>query len=135
MAKATKQSGTSKKTVSKSQLIQAYIDHYLEHGCPPPSVYFFMQALGADETTFYQYFGSFDGLEKEFWVDRFTKTLETLHNDDTYTSFSMREKLLAFYFTHFEMLRSDRSFILLILKDWHDKVVFPSNSDLLKKSE
>jgi hypothetical protein len=134
MAKTTKQSASSKKTVSKAQLIQAYMDRCLEHGCPPPSVFQFMKNLGIAETIFYQNFGSFAGLENEFWVDRFQKTLETLSSDDTYNTFSMREKLLAFYFTLFEMLSSDRSFILLILKDWKDKNLFPKNTEQLKKS-
>lgn len=125
MAKSTAQ---SKKSIQASDLIKAYKIHFLNEGKQPPSVFRFMDDLGSDESTFYNYFGSFDGLEQAFWKEKIEGTLEVLEKDKTYVQFSIREKLLAFYFTHFEQLRSDRSFILLLLNDWKEGNPLPRNT-------
>ena len=102
-------------TASEGNIQGAYIDYLLKQGERPPSVYKFMQDLGMEERDFYNYFGSFDGLEGHIWKGFIDHTLERLKSDQTYYAFSIREKLLAFYYTFFEDLRSERSFILLQL--------------------
>jgi AcrR family transcriptional regulator len=94
----------------------AYVDYLLNHGQRPPSVYKFAHDLGMNEDDFYKQFGSFDGLERQIWKGFITRTILRLQTDNAYIAFSAREKLLAFYFTFFEDLRRDRSFVLLQLE-------------------
>lgn len=103
-------------TASEADLQAAYIDHLLKYGERPPSVYKFTQDLSMKEADFYNHFGSFDGLERHIWKGFINRTLERLRSDQTYLAFSIREKLLAFYYTFFEDLRADRSFVLLQLE-------------------
>lgn len=102
-------------TAPEANIQAAYVDYLLKHGERPPSVYKFTQDLGMKEADFYNHFGSFDGLERNIWKRFVDRTLERLKSDQTYDAFSIREKVLAFYYTFFEDLRADRSFVLLQL--------------------
>lgn len=90
---------------------QAYINHVLEHGQEPATVYSFMQKLGLSEADFYAEFGSFDAIDKAIWMRTITRTFARLKEDETYVGYSVREKLLSFYYVWIEELTSIRSFI------------------------
>jgi hypothetical protein len=113
---------TSRKANKKGAIIApetriqiAYIDFLLTHGKRPASVFKFSQDLGIKEEDFYSHFGSFDGLERQIWKGFIDKSLLRLRADESYAGFSAREKILAFYYTFFEDLKSSRSFVLLQL--------------------
>src|SRR5688572_7432765 len=96
---------TSKKTARKSgarsseaRIQTAYIEHLLTNGSRPPSVFKFCTDVGIKEDTFYESFGSFEGLERRIWKTFITKTTERLKADKAYRAFSSREKILAFYY-------------------------------------
>jgi AcrR family transcriptional regulator len=93
----------------------AYIDFLLNHGQRPASVFKFAQDLGMKEEDFYTYFGSFEGLDQAIWKGFIERTLQRLTTDTAYAGFSVREKILAFYYTFFEDLKVNRSFVLLQL--------------------
>jgi AcrR family transcriptional regulator len=110
---------TSKKSAARDQeakIQAAYIAHMLNHGKRPASVFKFCTDLGVKEDTFYDHFGSFDGLEKHIWKSFIDTTTAHLKADNEYAAFSTREKILAFYYTFFEVLKSARSFILVQLE-------------------
>jgi hypothetical protein len=94
-------------------ITDAYIDFYLNKGKKPASVYEFTSRLKIEEKDFYQFFGSFEGLEKSLWSGFINTTLETLSASGEYESYPVKEKLLSFYYTLAEVLKSKRSFILL----------------------
>lgn len=102
----------AKKKISRDDIKEAYIRHYLEDGGEPASVYKLAAALGISESVFYDHFGSFQGLERAIWSDYMDEALEILEKDAGYESFNVREKLLSFYFTHIQQMRNHRSFIL-----------------------
>lgn len=104
----------SEQRQEKAALEQAYIHYLLEHGKRPPSVYKFMKELDKKETDFYEYFNSFDTLEKAVWQSFFEITLDRLKAEERYKEYSVREKLLAFFFTWVEVLKQNRSYILFI---------------------
>jgi AcrR family transcriptional regulator len=113
---------TTKKSRKKSAasatddvLITAYQKHLLLHGHRPASIYKFCLDVGIKEEEFYNHFGSFEGLERSIWQNFVDKTVNMLQADDAFASFSAREKVLAFYYALIEVLRADRSFILLQL--------------------
>ena len=110
--KANKKSAT---IAPESNLQLAYIDYLLNLGQRPPSVYKFTLDLGLKEDDFYKHFGSFEGLERHIWKGFLERTLQRIKSDKTYSGFTIREKLLSFYYTFFEDLKANRSFVLLQL--------------------
>jgi Tetracyclin repressor-like, C-terminal domain len=99
--------------MEKATIREAYVNYYLEHGRRPVSVYSFCQLLGMAEPAFYEVYSSFEGIEQDFWLFLFNETLKKLKEDETYPTFSAREKLLTFYFLWVQMLLQKRSYILL----------------------
>ena len=108
---------TSNKSKRESDLRQLIIDQfmvqYLENGSYPGSVFKFSRDLGIAEEDFYRCFGSFKGVEKVIWNNLLSETITAIKRDENYDNFSVREKLLAFYYTHLEVILRRRSFILL----------------------
>ena len=65
----------AKKTVTRKSIQEAYISSVLDKGHKPESVYKFVKELDIDESRFYEFFGSFTGLEQELWDDFMQETL------------------------------------------------------------
>ncbi len=115
MAKSNKDKATV--IEDKAAIIkEAYIDHLLEHGRQPPSVYQFVKRLNMKESVFYEYYNSFNAIEKGIWKDFFEKTINKIQSETVYNEYSVREKLLAFYYTWIEVLKENRSYVTFILK-------------------
>lgn len=89
---------------------KAYTDYVLENGTPPPSVFQFAKKLKISEADFYQDYTSFESIEADIWLNYFRQALQTVENDPIYQTYSVREKLLAFYYTWIEVLKAQRSF-------------------------
>jgi len=98
---------------SRAEWIDAYLDHLLEKGEPPPSVYRFAKDQGATEKAFYKHFASFDSLEGELWKSMITDTVDALNADADYASYPVQQKLAAFYYTFLEGALDNRSYLLL----------------------
>jgi len=101
-----------KKTISASDLISAYMDYVLEHDKKPTSVYAFAKANNFDEAKFYDHFGSFEAIEKQVFSILFENSLISLEKSEDYQNFDARNKLLSFYYTFFENLTANRSYIV-----------------------
>ncbi|HVS96048.1 MAG TPA: TetR family transcriptional regulator C-terminal domain-containing protein [Puia sp.] len=99
--------------MDKKAIRDAYVRYWLENGKRPVSVYQFCQQIDLPEPAFYDNFASFDALEKDIWRSYFDETLLKLKDDEVYRGYSVREKLLAFYFLWIQQLRENRSYILL----------------------
>ncbi len=96
-------------------IIKAYRLHVLEEGHAPASVFKFAQQLGISEADFYQYFASFEELERQYWKHLIDRTRNKVEEQEVYQGYTTREKLLHFYFTLFEDLMEERSFMLVLL--------------------
>lgn len=117
---ATKKQPVEKK-FSKDILIGLYMNYVLEHEHMPKSVYKFAKDHKITEDQFYEYFGSFEGLRKGIWNQFFLNTMEVMHKSPEFDAFTPREKLLTFYYTFFELLTANRSYVLLTLNENPDK--------------
>lgn len=95
----------------------SYMKYILEHGKRPNSVYNFTSELNLDESNFYEHFSSFDSLEKEIFALFSKHTINTLSKSKEYETFDTRNKLLSYYYTFFENLKANRSFVTYFLKD------------------
>lgn len=104
-----------KKNISDQNIISFYMDYVLEHGEQPKSVYIFAKINNFDESKFYDHFGSFEAVEKNVFKAFLTNTLKVLMESEDYQMFDARNKLLSFYFTFFENLTANRSYVLFAL--------------------
>ena len=93
------------------------MEYVLEHEVVPRSVYKFCKLNDIKESEFYDFFGSIEGLRKEIWNEFFAETLKLLQKNKEYESFSNREKMLAFFYTFFELMALNRSYVLFTLQE------------------
>lgn len=103
---------------AEDKILRGYIAYVLDKEKEPKSVFKLCQYLGIDEEEFYKHFSSVKGLKKEIWTSFFDKTVERLNADANFGAFSVREKLLAFYFTFIEEVAIHRDFVTMQLKGW-----------------
>jgi hypothetical protein len=101
-----------KKSINKSDLIDWYMDYVLLHNHNPKSVYAFAKDNNFDEQKFYEFYGSFDALEQDIFNVFFDNSVSVLEKNEDYQSFDARNKLLSFYYTFFENLTANRSYVV-----------------------
>ena len=110
---------TKKKTKAQKQesinagaIKSAYKTYLLTEGKKPVSIFLFCKDNEMAETDFYNFFGSFEAVEKSIWESYILDTTSRLSADKDFAAFTSREKLLTFYFSLAEVLKTDRSFAL-----------------------
>ena len=101
-----------KKNITENNLIEFYMDYVLEHGKAPQSVYKFAKDNNFEEAAFYNHFGNFKALEQHIFSAFFHNALNLLANNEDYQNFDARNKLLSFYYTFFEILTANRSYVI-----------------------
>lgn len=106
-----------KKEITRNDVITAYMDYVLDREKTPKSVYKFAKKHDMSEQDFYAHFGSFESLRKEIWNTFFTMTMDVSHKNEDYHNFSNREKMLTFFYTFFELLTLNRSYVLFVLNE------------------
>ncbi|REE25049.1 hypothetical protein DFQ09_103357 [Winogradskyella pacifica] len=104
-----------KKNITQDDLISNYMDYVLTHNHKPNSVYAFAKDNNFEEQKFYEYFSSFEILEQSIFKIFFDHTLVVLEKSEDYQSFDARNQLLSFYFTFFEILTANRSYVVQAL--------------------
>ncbi|MGB3616639.1 MAG: TetR family transcriptional regulator C-terminal domain-containing protein [Catalinimonas sp.] len=87
----------------------------LDTGERPPSIYKLAKKLKISEGDFYEHYNSFEVLERDIWRQFSRETHQRLHAEEVYATYSVREKLLAYYYTFVEVLKEQRSYVLLRL--------------------
>ena len=102
--------------ISKEDIVSIYMEEVLEKGQKPKSVYHFAKENNFTEAEFYAFFGTLEGLEKEIFRLFFVNTVDLLHKNADYLEYDMKNKMLSFYFTFFEILTANRSYVLQSLK-------------------
>ena len=112
-----------KKNISKENLISWYMEFVLEHNHHPKSVFSFAKENNFEEAEFYKFYGSFEAIEQSIFSEFFNNTIKLLAKSEEYPSFDARNKLLTFYFTFFELLTANRSYVVYALH---------GNEDVLK---
>lgn len=106
---------TAKKTSKsdpRTKIIQGYVNHVLENGSEPLSIYKFAKELKMNEADFYAYFTSFEAIKSAVWGKLFDDTIQNLEAQEVFKEYSAREKLLGFLFTLVEELKKNRSYLL-----------------------
>lgn len=100
----------------KNSIVDQYIDETLTTGLRPISIYKFCEKLKISELDFYNNFSSFKAIEAQFWSTIVHQTLKIIENDEIEED-NTHHYLLSFYYTLFENLKLNRSFILFLTKN------------------
>lgn len=120
-----------KKNISKDHLISWYMEFVLEHNHHPKSVFSFAKENNFEEADFYKCFGSFEAIEQSIFGEFFNNTLKVLAKSEEYPNYDARNKLLSFYFTFFELLTANRSYVVYALRG-NESVLKLTSLKLLK---
>ena len=116
---ATKRATSKKKLIDEDQIIASYMDYMLrtEHGSP--NVYRFCKENEIEESDFYSFFGSFDSIKQIIWLKFFENATSNIEKEEAYITYSDKNKLLTLFFTMFEILTLNRSYVTFTLKENH----------------
>jgi hypothetical protein len=108
--------------VSKKKILDTYCNNLCETGHRPVTVFAFCKELKIDESKFYEHYASFKSLESTIFESFFENTKALLEKDSNYAEADSQNKLLAYYYTFFEVLNNNRTLVTLLLssedKNW-----------------
>ncbi len=96
----------------QEKIRKAYIEYVLTNGRRPESIYAFAKKLKITEEAFYEEYNSFVQIENGIWKSFMVDTIAAIEAEEVYSDYSVREKLLAFYYTLVEQLKKQRSYVL-----------------------
>lgn len=105
------------KAITEKELITMFMDYVLENNENPKSVYSFSKEYKFEEAEFYKLFGTFEAIETHIFKAFFDNAIHILEKNNEYQSFDARNKLLSFYYTFFEIITANRSYVVHALKN------------------
>lgn len=124
----------AKKVLDTRQVIlDQYMDYVLMNSEKPKSVYAFAKDNKMKEADFYEYFSSFESIDAHIFTLFFEHTMQLLSKDESFETGDAKHKLLSFYFTFFEILTANRSFVIHTLKSDESKLKTMNKLKGLKK--
>ena len=103
--------------INKKEILSKYMEYVLENGETPKSIYQFSKEIKIEESTFYNFYSSFEAIANDVYGTFYDETLLLISADDSFEQLDAKNKLLVFYYTFFELLTANRSYVLLTLKD------------------
>jgi len=111
------------KKINKMSFFEAFTSQTLTEEKMPKSVYLFCQKAALDEAEFYAYFGSLDALRTAIFESFFDNAIGLLDQANREEEETPKDQLLRFYFTFFEVLQHNRSYVLFALNEgqWSKK--------------
>jgi hypothetical protein len=101
--------------ITEDKLFELYGDYILNHGERPKNVYRFAKDNDFEEKDFYDYFTSFEQIEKRMIQHLFESSLLLASEVNDTDLITAKEKLLNVYFIFFENMTMNRSLVLMIL--------------------
>ncbi len=108
-----------------AQIKKAYIDYVLSNDEKPKSVYIFTKKLKISEAEFYNFYASFESIEKMIWVELITENIVQIQTQELWVQYSSREKMLSFFYSYVELLKANRSYVTYSLKAHAKKIGTP----------
>ncbi|MDP5230304.1 MAG: TetR family transcriptional regulator C-terminal domain-containing protein [Cellulophaga sp.] len=105
------------KKITDDAIISMYMDYVLEHEAVPKSIYKFCKENKIKEEDFYKHFGSVETLQHRIWEKFYENTNKLMMDNKDYASFSNKDKMLTFFFSMFELLTMNRSYVLFALSE------------------
>jgi hypothetical protein len=84
--------------ITQDKIFELYGDYILNHGERPKNIYRFAKDNEFEEKDFYNYFSSFEQIEKLMLVNLFNKSIELASEVNDAQEVTSKEKLLNVYF-------------------------------------
>lgn len=113
----TKRAKTKKNSVNDNYIVELYMNEVLETNEEPKNAFVFCRKHEIEESDFYSFFGSLEAVKQAIWVKFFENAVATIEKEAAFDSYSDKNKLLTLYFTLFEILTLNRSYVLFSLKE------------------
>jgi hypothetical protein len=117
MATRLKEIKVQSAEITAEGITEIFMRYCLERNKKPESVYLFAQHLGITEKEFYNHFASIEAIEKGVFVNFHNHTLRLISQSDEMAVAGFKDNLLAYYYTFFELLTANRSYVVLALKE------------------
>ena len=115
MATKIKEVTDAPQELTADKITELYMHYCLENNKKLDSVYLFCKQNGIVEKDFYKFFSSIDSIEKSVFVSFHGLTLQLISQSGDMTSLGFRDKLLTYYYTYFEILTANRSYVVFAL--------------------
>lgn len=106
-----------KDLINDNQIISFYMNDVLEHNDDLKNVYTFCKKHEIEESDFYSFFGSLEAIKQAIWIKFFENAVAGIEKEPAFESYSDKNKLLTLYFTLFEILTLNRSYVLVSLNE------------------
>lgn len=103
--------------ITADKITEIYMHFCLENNKKPESVYLFSKHIGISEKEFYNFFASIEALEKSVFVSFHQLTIRLIGQSEEMSVAGFRDKLLTYYYTYFEILTANRSYVVFALKE------------------
>lgn len=106
-----------KDLIDDNQIISLYMNDVLENNDDLKNVYTFCKRHQIEESDFYSFFGSLEAMKQAIWIKFFENAVAGIEKEPAFESYSDKNKLLTLYFTLFEILTLNRSYVLVSLNE------------------
>lgn len=116
-----------------SNILSVYMESVLENEQFPLSVYKFCKINAIEETEFYKTYSSLDSLKLAVWQAFFENTIDLIHKNEGFDELGRKDRLLTFYFTFFEVLLLNRSYVFFALNSLGSSMAAIGQLKKLKK--
>lgn len=110
---------------TSQQIRTAYIDYVLTQDEKPKSVYSFVKKIKISEAEFYEFYSSFESIEKMIWAELTVEAISAIQQQEVWAQYSSRDRMLSFFYSYTELLKKHRSFIVYSLKSHQDRFSTP----------
>lgn len=117
-----KQVKVKKDLIDDNQIITLYMKDVLDHDAAPKNAYLFCKRNGIEEADFYSFFGSFESVKQAIWIKFVENAVATIEKEEAFANYSDKNKLLTLYFTLFELMTMNRSYVLFSLNENNDGI-------------
>jgi len=108
--------------ITADKITELYMHYCLENNKKPESVYLFCKQNGIVEKEFYKYFSSIDSIEKSVFVSFHKLAVQLINQSGDVHLLGFRDKLLTYYYTYFEIMTANRSYVVFALKEDKNKL-------------
>lgn len=125
---ATRKKIVQSEEVSEEKIIALYMDCVLTNTENTKNVYMFCKNNEIDESVFYSFFGSFEHIRQVIWLKFFENAVTAISAEKAYKTYTDKDKLLTLFYTLFEILTLNRSYVLATLD--HEKYHLKQLKDL-----
>ncbi len=112
-----KKSSSRKNKIDDNHIVSLYMNDILENNHNTKNVYVFCKNNNIEESEFYSFYGSLEAVKQSIWTKFFENAVSTLQNDELYNNYPDKNKLLSLYFTIFEILTLNRSYVVYTLNE------------------